>query len=111
MARSRRVFYHDQQGRQRKNVGWDPITKKSAVVITAAEWLPPSSATSGSIFGLENERPNLGDADIWVSNVGVHGPEGGAGGVEFYLHVDFFRPLGVMVTITVLEEIERFDPA
>lgn len=107
MARSIRVFYRGVQGRVRRNFNWTPINHKSAVVITAAEWSP----TEGSIFGsdtLERERPHLGDADIWVTNVGVHGPEGGDGGVEFHLHVDFPSPLNVMVTITVHEDIEQF---
>ena len=104
MARSIRVFYQGVQGRVRRNFNWPPINRKSAVIITAAEWIPDP----GSLFGLEGVRPHLGEATIWVSNVGVHGPEGGDGGVEFHLHVDFPSPLAVMVTITVLDDIEVF---
>jgi hypothetical protein len=43
-----------------------------------------------------------------VSNVGVHGDEGGGGGVEFLLHVDSGSPLDVMVTVTVFEDIEQY---
>lgn len=106
MARSVRVFYNNQQGRSRKNFNWTPINKKSAVVITAAEFHPP-----GGLGGLEDIRPSLGEASIWVSNVGVHGPEPGSGGVEFHLHVDFGSPLHVMVTITVLDDIEQYVQA
>ncbi|MCA1705216.1 MAG: hypothetical protein LC808_18945, partial [Actinobacteria bacterium] len=91
MARSIRVFHDNQQGRVRKNFNWAPINKKSAVIITAAEFHRP-----GGLGGLEDLRPFLGAANIWVSNVGVHGPEGGAGGVEFHLHVDWDSPLNVM---------------
>lgn len=103
MARSIRVFYDDQQGRVRKNVNWGPINKKSAVLITASEFFWP-----GGLGGLEDIRPFLGEANISVSNVGVHGPEGGTGGVEFHLHVDWSSPLDVMVTITVLDDIEEY---
>jgi hypothetical protein len=43
-----------------------------------------------------------------VSNVGVHGDEGGGGGVEFLLHVDSGSPLDVMVTVTAFEDIEQY---
>ncbi|PCN44465.1 hypothetical protein B9C88_09625 [Brevibacillus laterosporus] len=103
MARSIRVFYSNQQGVSRHNFNWPPINKKSAVLITAAEFFWP-----GGIGGLEDIRPHLGAASIWVSNVGVHGPEPGSGGVEFLLHVDWPTPLNVMVTITVLDDIEQY---
>ncbi|WP_225764593.1 hypothetical protein [Inquilinus sp. Marseille-Q2685] len=103
MARSIRVFYSNEQGVSRKNFNWTPINKKSAVLITAAEFFWP-----GGLGGLEDIRPHLGAANIWVSNIGVHGPEGGSGGVEFLLHVDWPTPLNVMVTITVLDDIEQY---
>jgi hypothetical protein len=53
-------------------------------------------------------RPILGSTPIWVSNVGTHGHADEAGGVEFLVHVDSNVPLNVMVTITVLEDIEQF---
>lgn len=104
MARSLRIFYSEQQGVSRHNHNWPVINKKSAVIITAAEFFWP-----GGLGGLEDIRPHLGAASIWVSNVGVHGPEGGSGGVEFLLHVDWPTPLNVMVTITVLDDIEQYD--
>jgi hypothetical protein len=103
MSRSIRLIYRSQQGRSRKNVNWDAITKRSAVIITAAEWAAgtdPYDATG---------RPNLGLATVSVTNIGPHDPEGGTGGVEFYLHVDWDSPVHVQVTITVLDEIERFQ--
>ncbi len=103
MARSIRVLYQGVQGRVRRNFNFPPITEKSAVVITAAEW-----SFDGGIFGLTAGRPNLGEANVYVTNIGPHDPEGGSGGVEFHLHVDHPSPLNVIVTISVLDDIEDF---
>ena len=105
MARSIRVLYRGVQGRVRLNRNWAPIHANSAVVITAAEY-----ALAGGIAGLAG-RPRLGEANVYVTNIGPHDPEGGDGGVEFYLHVDWTSPLDVIVTISVLEDIEKFDLA
>ncbi len=102
MSRSIRLIYRNQQGRLRKNHNWDAITKRTAVIITAAEWKAGSDPTDAT------GRPILGEANIYVTNIGPHDPEGGAGGVEFYLHVDWGSPLDVQVTITALDPIEKF---
>lgn len=107
MARSIRVLYRGVQGRVRCNYNWSPIQKDSAVVMSAAEW----SATPGGIFGISQGRPNLRSANVYVTNVGPHGPEPSLGGVEFYLHVDWDAPLDVIVTITVLDPVEDFVAA
>lgn len=104
MARSIRVFYSNIQGVVRCNFNWPVINIKSAVIITAAEWA--SGPLGPNLDG--THRPLLGAAPIWVSNVGAHGLGAEAGGVEFLLHVDWNAPLNVMVTITVLEDIEDF---
>jgi hypothetical protein len=104
MARSLRIFYSGVKGTVRKNHNWPVISQKSPVIITAAEFFWP-----GGLGGLENIRPSLGAAPIWVSNVGPHGNGSEAGGVEFLLHVDWGSPLNVMVTITVLNDIEQYD--
>ncbi|MER7835367.1 hypothetical protein ABTY98_05500 [Streptomyces sp. NPDC096040] len=105
MARSIRFFLTGKQGTSRANLNWAPINRKSAVIVTAAEF----PGFPGGLGGLDTIRPSLGAASIWVSNVGVHGPEGGTGGVEFLLHVDWGSPLDVMVTVSVLEDIEEYD--
>ena len=47
-----------------------------------------------------------------MTNIGPHGVAGGeAGGVEFFLNVDWGDPLDVIVTITVEENIEEFFQA
>lgn len=101
MARSIRIVYRGVQGRVRRNFNWPPINKNSAVVITAAEWMP-----SGGLFGITVGRPHLGEANVFVTNVGPHDPEGGDGGVEFHLHAESATPLDVIVTISVLEDVE-----
>jgi hypothetical protein len=102
MARSIRVIYRGQKGRLRKNFNWDPIKEKSAVVITAAQWVP-----AGGVFGVIEGRPLLGEANVYITNIGPHDPEGAQGGVEFYLHVDWPEPLDIIVTISVLEDVEN----
>jgi hypothetical protein len=107
MARSVRVLYRGVQGRVRRNFNFSPINVDSAVIITAAEF----SFVPGGLGGGPKTlgRPNLGEASVYVTNVGPHGTAGGeAGGVEFHLHQDFPQPLDVVVTITVLEDIEQF---
>jgi len=105
MAQSIRILYRGQQGTQRKNFNWPPIKLDSAVVVTAAEFnFVPGLFGGPKTLG----RPNLGAANVYVTNVGPHGPEGGSGGVEFLLHVDWGSPLDVIVTITVHEDIEAF---
>lgn len=109
MARSIRVFYRAQQGTIRKNFNWDPIKLDSAVIVTAAEFTP----AFGEFLNVPKTlgRPNLGAANVYVTNVGPHGPEPDIGGVEFLLHVDWGSPLDVIVTITVLDDIEEFFQA
>lgn len=102
MSRSIRLIYRNQQGRSRHNYNWDAITKRSAVIITAAEWRAGGDPTD------ETGRPLLGEASVYVTNIGPHDPEGDTGGVEFHLHVDWDSPLHVQVTITVLGQIENF---
>src|SRR5215203_4990705 len=64
MARSIRFIRRNVQGRVRQNVNFSPIRQRSAVVITAAELGPGG-------------RPHLGEANVFVTNVGPHDPEGG----------------------------------
>jgi hypothetical protein len=109
MAQSIRVLYRGEQGTIRKNFNWSPIKLDSTVIITAAEFTP----VLGGLFSPNKTlgRPNLGAANVYVTNIGPHGPEPDVGGVEFLLHVDWDSPLDVIVTITVLEDIEEFFQA
>lgn len=108
MAQSIRVLYRGQKGTTRKNFNWNPINLDSAVIVTAAEFSPHfGDLVRPKTLG----RPHLGAANIYVTNVGPHGPEPEVGGVEFLLHVDWETPLDIIVTITVLEDIEKFIQA
>jgi hypothetical protein len=110
MARSIRILYRGQHGTIRKNFNWDPINLDSTVIITAAEFTPAFGGLGGGPKTLG--RPNLGLANVYVTNVGPHGRAGvEAGGVEFLLHVDWNSPLDIVVTITVLDDIEQFFQA
>jgi hypothetical protein len=105
MARSIRIVYRNQRGRIWKNWNWDAITKRSAVLVTATEWAAGTDPFDST------GRPHQGDANVYVTNIGPHDPEGGTGGVEFCLHVDWDEPLHVQVTITAFEPIEDFRVA
>jgi hypothetical protein len=104
VARSIRLLYRGVNGRIPINHNWDPIRANSAVVITAAEWL-----ATGGIVPPTVGRAHLGAANVSVTNVGPHDPEGGTGGVEFILNVDWPSPLDVIVTITVFDDVEDFE--
>lgn len=108
MARSIRLLYRAQEGdKLRRNFNWDAINLDSAVIITAAEFKPDFGGFGGGPKTLG--RPHLGEAKVHVDNIGPHGRPGGeAGGVEFFLGVYESDPVDVMVTITVLEDIEEF---
>src|SRR4051812_16241440 len=103
MARSIRVLYRAVPGGQhRKNVNIPFINVDSAVVVTAAEFVPQFGGfgTGPKTLG----RPKLGTEAVWVSNVGPHGTAGGeAGGVEFFLQVVGTIPRDIVVTITVVD--------
>lgn len=101
-----KAFYRGTHGTSRMNFNHPKISKDAVVVITAAEW----QRNEENSFHLDTVRPHLGAAAIWVSNVGVHGPEGGTGGVEFLLHVDWGQPLDVVVTFTVLDPVQEYVP-
>jgi len=109
MAHSFRVLYRGQKGRIRKNFNSPAINLDSAVIVTAAEFTPEFGGLARPHKTLG--RPHLGDANVYVTNIGPHGEGNEAGGVEFILHVDWGSPLDVIVTITVLENIEAFVQA
>src|SRR6266849_6544994 len=105
MAQSIRFVLRGVKGRVRSNFNFSAIKSPQAVVhITAGEVKPgPDSIVLGGA-ARQNFMYNLGDADVWVSNISPHFNQhfpGEPGGVEFILHVDFGSPLDVAVTITV----------
>jgi len=105
MAQSVRILDRGVQGRVRRNWNWSAINLDSAVIITAAEF----SFQEGLFGGPKTlGRPHLGEANVWVTNIGPHGQGDEAGGVEYHLHVDWPTPVDVIVTITVLDDIVEF---
>jgi hypothetical protein len=101
MARSTRFIRRGVKGTVRHNLNFAPIRQNSAVIITACEF-----SFSGGLSG-SGGRPFLGDASVYVTNISPHDPEIGIGGVEFLIHADSPTPIDVMVTITVLEDVEQ----
>jgi hypothetical protein len=101
MSNSTRVYFQQPiQGRHRQNFQLPNINTTSTVLVTAAEYDPNRVPPNHT-----NERVrNLGDANIWISNIGPHGDDGTPNnGVEFIINVDFGSPLFVVVDITVLD--------
>jgi hypothetical protein len=97
-----RIYFEQPlQGRNRQNVQL-PIDTTSVVLVTACEYNPERVPPNHP-----NERVrNLGDANVWISNIGVHGDDGTPNnGVEFIINVDFNRPLFVCVDITILDTV------
>ncbi|WP_313166652.1 hypothetical protein [Massilia oculi] len=110
MVKSIRLLYRNIQGRVRCNYNWDwqKMCERSAVMVTAVEW--SGGAGPGAVTFTRDSspgHPHLGQANVYVTNIGPHDSEVGPGGVEFYLHADSDTPLDVLVTITDLGEVER----
>jgi hypothetical protein len=112
MATTFRHVLRGVHGRVRANFNMpDVVRSRQAVVhITAGEVI--FNGTTSEVIGpngqlvSQNFIYNLGDADIWVSNVSPHFNDhfnGEPGGVEYILHVNWDSPLDVAVTITVEE--------
>jgi hypothetical protein len=116
MSRSARFVLRDVMGRRRQNFNMPGvITSGQAVVhITAGEVAlggEPSVVGPDGTQVVQTFLYNLGDADIWVSNISPHFNQhfpGEPGGVEFILHVNWDSPLDVGITITV-EDQTPFD--
>ncbi len=109
MSQSFRIVRRGVRGRVRQNFNTSAIRSHASVVhITAGEIIPPDPTVQG-LFGQagepgQNFRYNLGDANVWVSNISPHASDhfdGEPPGVEFILNVDFPSPIDVAITITV----------
>ncbi|MFZ0846393.1 MAG: hypothetical protein WAM62_11420 [Pseudolabrys sp.] len=106
MSQTIRILYKGENGRLRKNFNWNispPITTKSVVIMSAAE----AVINTSDIAGIEDATSfNLGDADVYVTNVSPH-----QGGVEFILHANWGSPINIAVDLTVLDPYEQFFAA
>jgi hypothetical protein len=105
MAQSHRQFFKQVSGRVAHNINLDGfnITRRSAILVTAA----PCDLGGGDFFD-PDIRLNVHGPDVRVTNIVPHGPQGGAGGVEWILNVDSPTPVDVAVTITLFEPWESF---
>ena len=110
MATSYRHVLRGVHGRVRANFNLPGVIRSSQAVvhITAGEIVftdrPSVVIGPNGQTVTQNFRYNLGDADIWVTNISPHFNdhfEGEQGGVEYILHVNWDSPLDVAVTFTV----------
>jgi hypothetical protein len=108
MSKSIRYVIRGVHGRVRANFNWPGvITNQSVVHITAGEVNFGNTRRDFEPPG-QDFYYILGDADIWVSNVSPHFNtfrNDDPGGVRFILHVNWFAPLDVAVTITVEDKL------
>ena len=100
-SQTTRVYFQQPiQGRHRQNVQLSNVNTTSSVLVTAAEYNPSNVPPAHP----DERVRNLGDANIWISNIGPHGDDGTPNnGVEFIINVDFSVPLFVVVDVTVLD--------
>jgi hypothetical protein len=86
-----------------KNFNWGGVINENSVIhIAASEGDVNEGILSGALDAIGRTR---GDATIYVKNIRPHPDQGGGGGVEFYLQIDWNGPLNIVTDITV------FDPA
>jgi hypothetical protein len=100
-----RFYFADPfNGRHRQNIQIQGVNTTSVAIVTAAEYsveLVPANHPN-------ERRRKLGDANVWVSNVSVHGDDGtSTNGVEFIINVDFPHPLFIVVDVTILDVIAQ----
>jgi hypothetical protein len=101
--RTARLYFSQAfKGRRRQNVQFAGVNTSSVAIVTAAEYFPERVPPNHP-----NERVrNLGDANVWVSNVGVHGDDGtSTNGVEFIINVDNSSPIFIVVDVTILDAV------
>ncbi len=86
------------------NFNWGGVIDQHSVVHIAAS----EGVVHQSLFGaLDAIGRTRGDAPIFVKNIRPHPDEGGGGGVEFFLQVEWPHPLDVVTDITVHEPAEQ----
>jgi hypothetical protein len=87
-----------------KNFNWGGvIDDKSVIHIAASE----GTVVPQQFETLDAIQRTRGDATIYVKNIRPHPDQGGGGGVEFYLQVDWGGPLDVVTDITVVDPAEE----
>jgi hypothetical protein len=107
MSKSIRFVRRGAQGRVRQNFNWPGVINSAQAVvhISAGEVAAGPRTQVGNVA--QDFIYNLGNADVWVSNISPHFNShfgGEPGGVEFILHVNWDSPLDVGITITVEDQ-------
>jgi len=104
MSRTVRVMWrHTTSGW--KNFNWGGVIDQNSVIHIAAS---EGTIHEGGLFGaLDAIGRTRGDAPIYVKNIRPHPDQGGGGGVEFFLQVDWHGPLDVVTDITVVDPAEQ----
>lgn len=109
MATSFRLVYPHVNWKLKANYNHPAIRKDSAIIMTATEIDLSRPAEGSKTLG----RPFIGDAQgPGISNICPHNPEGDSpnGGVEFIVWSGYQGgPIAIMVTVTVMDDIESFD--
>jgi hypothetical protein len=104
MSRTIRVFWRNQSSGW-KNFNWGGVIDQNSVVHIAAS---EGVLNEGSLFGpLQAIGRHRGEAAIFVKNIRPHPDDGGGGGVEFFLQVEWPHPLHVVTDITVVDPPEQ----
>lgn len=106
MARTIRVWW-PKQTTGWVNFNWGGVIDGQSVVhVSACE----ATDVPGQTFGFPQEIAGntrmRGAAVIGVRNVRPHHDNGGGGGVEFYLEINWDSPLNVVTDITVMDPPE-----
>jgi hypothetical protein len=103
MSRTIRVFWR-QQTSGWKNFNWGGVIDQNSVVHIAASEGTVHEGLFGPLDAISRTR---GDAAIFVKNIRPHADQGGGGGVEFFLQVEWPDPLNVVTDISVLDPAEQ----
>jgi hypothetical protein len=109
MSRTIRYIKRGVKGRVKENFNWpDAIKSAKAIVNVTVGEIKAGTTTLSTLPPIQDFYYILGDADVWVSNIGVHKNDFNRedpGGIGFIVHVDFDVPLDVAITITVEDYI------
>ncbi len=100
MATPMRFHYGRIRGRSVQHVRFHGVHPWSAVYVNASETTGFGSADfHPGYWNSQRYHLFIGAADVFVTNVAPY-----EGGVAFMLHVDYWAPLSVAVTIQLLDE-------
>jgi hypothetical protein len=104
MSRTIRVFWRSQRSGW-FNFNWDGVIDQNSVVhISVSEGLVNEGGIFGPLAAIGRFR---GEATMFVKNIRPHADQGGGGGVEFFVQIDWPEPLNIVTDITVEDPPEQ----